>query len=159
MFAFNKVVSLCILLIVAGMTFAATSASIALSGSMPISSEVVVVPVISAISDLSLTSTASVVIASISAKSNNKTGYAISLSSINNWTLKETLGDNYTYILSFGGVDLDKPLGGSVDIATSSTKGRLTATDLALRFEAVSSDVLMNDGVYTDTLTIIISSK
>ncbi len=150
-----------IMFIITGMilpTYGATSSTLNLSGNVAMSSEVVVTPITSVISNLTLNSTASVIIASISAKSNNKTGYVVSLSSVNNWALKESLGDSYLYTLSFGGVDLSKTAN-SVDLVSSTTKGKLAATDLAIHFVAVSSDVLMNSGDYTDTLIIVISSR
>lgn len=138
--------------------FSATTATLALSGSVAPLTSITVTPDPNAGALPLGTAVTNLKIATVVELSNNKAGYTVSLSTLNGAQLKESAGsDSLAYTLTYGGSPVSF-VGSSATLTattqrSSSAAGR--SSDLAISFAAA----FLNADSYTDTLTFNIAAN
>jgi hypothetical protein len=138
-------------------TFAATSASLSLSGVVaPVTAITVTadpnassLPVGSSVSGLK--------IASVNELSNDKAGYTVTLSTANGGMLKEAAGsDSLPYSLTYNGVAVSFSSGlATISDVSARTSGSGSTKELDMSF----ASAFLNADSYSDTLTFTIVAK
>jgi hypothetical protein len=140
--------------------FAASSFTIALSGSVSATCSLTVTTASAASSLPVTTKVTGTTIATVVEKSNASSGYTVSLSSANGWLLAGS-SQSLAYALSYGGTAVDTSTAAGVATtltnSTSTTASAGISRTLAISFDGASS--LLPSGDYTDTLTISIAAK
>lgn len=151
-----------LLLALAIPSFAASSTTISLSGSV---SPTCSIDVSQPTSNGSLAITTNVTkstIATIKEKSNATNGYTVTLSSANGWALKGT-STSLPYTLSYGPtgtiVDLTTVVGSAVTLTDSSTVTVSGGVTKYLQITFLGASVELPSGDYADTLTVAIAAK
>ena len=139
-------------------TFAATTGTLALSGSVAAITSITVTPDANASALPIGAATTDLKIATVNELSNNKTGYTVTLSSLNGSTLKEASGtDSLAYTLKYGSNAVTFT-GSTATLTNSSTRSSSaagTSNDLTISFPAA----FLNADSYSDTLTFTIAAN
>jgi len=139
--------------------FAATTASITLSGTVPQVISVVVAPQ-TGYNNLDLTTTTNnLVVANIIEQSNVTTGYSVTVSSTNSGQLKNGTVGQVTYTAKYNNVSFNltsTPV--TITNVTSQTTPANPTKPLSISYTGVAASSLMN-GSYSDTLTFTITAN
>lgn len=138
-------------------SFAATTGTLSLSGTVAPVTSIVVTPDANA-SNLPVGSTASALkIATVTELSNDKAGYSVTLSTANGGYLKEASGtDSLAYSLSYNGSAVAFSSGSAtISDVSARTGGAGSAKELDISF----ASAFLNADSYTDTLTFTITAK
>jgi hypothetical protein len=158
------IVIVALLLALAIPSFAATTGTIPLSGSVAAICSLGV-DTAAVASNLAITTKVTgVTIATITEKSNAANGYTVTLTTTNGWKLLSSAG-SLSYSLTYGGATVDttsSTVAGATATITSTDAGVVTpsagtAKVLAISFDGASA--LLPAGDYTDSLTITIASR
>jgi hypothetical protein len=141
-------------------SFAASSFTIALSGSVSATCSLTVTTASAASSLAVTTKVTNTTIATVVERSNASSGYTVTLSSANGWMLKGS-SENLAYTLSYGGTAVDTStaagVASTITNASTTTASAGVTKSLAISFDGAAS--LLPSGDYTDTLTISIAAK
>jgi hypothetical protein len=151
-----------LLLALAIPSFAATTSTISLSGSVsPTCSIDVTQPTTNGSLAITTNVTKST-IATIKEKSNVTNGYSVTLSSANGWSLKGS-STSLAYTLSYGPtgsiVDLTTAVGTPVTLTDSTTATVSGGVTKYLQITFLGANVELPSGDYTDILTVAIVAK
>jgi hypothetical protein len=156
------VVSVALLLALTIPSFAATTSTISLSGSVAPTCSIDVTQPTSNSSLAITTNVTKSTIATIKEKSNATNGYTVSLSSANGWALKGT-ATSLSYTLSYGAtgsiVDLTTAVGSPVTLTDSSAITVSGGVTKSLQITFLGASAELPSGDYTDTLTVAIAAK
>jgi hypothetical protein len=139
-------------------TFAATSGTLLLRGSVPrILSITVTGETIAQTLDLTTNKT-DLKVATVNEKSNSKTGYKITVASANLGKLKRTDGSEvFTYTMKYGNQAVN--LGSSQDLVISNVAGTVNVNkDVSVSYTGVAQDSMV-EGTYEDTVTLSIAAN
>lgn len=154
----KKIALITTLLTLTSASFAATSGNLILRGTVPLNLSILVTPEAVA-QTLDLTTTQSdLKVASINEKSNSKTGYKITVSSLNAGKLKRTDGsETLTYTLKYGGSAV--ALASATDVVVSSSAGLAnTNKDVTISYTGAATDTMVQ-GTYEDTVSFTIAAN
>ena len=149
-------------------SFASTTGTLTLSGTVPGILEIVVTPTAAA-SALDLTvNAANLAVASVNERSNRKAGYTVSLSSANavaaagNQAFLKSADalnlDTLAYSLSYNGAAVSL-VAGSAQVSDVWAKTPAAGTDKQLNISFNGAASFLNADAYADTLTFTITAK
>jgi hypothetical protein len=144
-------------LMITSFTFAGTTATLNLRGTV---GQVVDISLVSESDAQSLdltTTTSDKKVATVTEQSNSNVGYSVTVSSDNSGNLRHANGDSFAYTLKYGGVDADLSNGGKTfsRSTTGLTNDNYDAT-VSYTGQAAAS---MVSGNYDDVVTFTISAN
>lgn len=154
----KKILVMAALSVLSTSAFSATSGTLLLRGTVPLNLSLAVTAEAGA-STLDLTATTSdLKVATINEKSNSKTGYKITVSSVNAGKLKRTDGTEvFSYTLKYGGSSV--ALASATDVVVSNTAGVAnTNKDVTISYSGAAADTMV-EGAYEDTLSFTIAAN
>lgn len=152
----KKLITAIALTTITASSFAATSGSLLLKGTIaPILSIAVTPEAIASTLDLTA-SPSNLKVASVQEKSNSNTGYKVTISSANLGVLKNGSDDSVTYSMSYDGsaVNLASPVVQNHSAAAAVTVNK----DVKISYTGRPQDELVA-GDYTDTITFTIAAN
>ncbi len=143
------------LLTMSSLSFAATSATLQLKGTILQALDISIVPE-SVATSLNLTQTASnLKVAVISEKSNSNTGYKVTVSSLNNGKLKNG-SQLFPYTLGYNSQNLN--LNSPQTQTYSTIQAYNVSKDVTISYTGIAQDALVA-GDYVDTVTFTIAAN
>lgn len=141
------------------LSFAATSGSLLLQGTVAQKISLAVTPASAASTlDLALSQT-DLVVASVNEKSNSKTGYKVTITSANLSKLKRVDGlDVLSYTMKYNGSAVSLSSAAGTTITDSAASSVNTNKDVSISYTGLAAE-LMIEGTYDDTVTFSIAAN
>lgn len=155
----KKLVLVSALLALSTTTFAATSGSLLLQGTVAKKMSLTVSPeAVASTLDLAVSQT-DLAVASVNEKSNSKTGYKVTITSANLSQLKRTDGaDVFSYTMKYNGSSVSLVDAAGTTISESSASSVNVNKGVSISYTGVAPE-LMVEGTYDDTVTFSIAAN
>lgn len=146
-----------VFLLVTGLLAGATTATVNLKGTVPGLAEISFTPTID-VSTLDFSYDVTVTdleLGAITERTNNKTGYTVTLNSANNFTFVNTgFGESFPYTLKYNDVSVD-----TNDSTVTDSNEKTTGTGIDKGLSISYTPTFVSDGDYEDTLTLTLGIK
>ena len=147
------------LLALSSFSFAATTGTLLLQGTVPQRISLVITPqAIAATLDLS-TSQTDLTVASVKEQSNSKTGYKMTVASANLSKLKRTDGaEVFSYTMKYNGSAVVLTTAAGVTITNSTGSAVNVSKNVSISYTGVAAESMV-EGSYADTVTFTIAAN